>query len=133
METIFEPRNIKEELKKTDLVNFERYTESDSFNILHNSVKDRVLSILKRDRLSRKNDMWLCLLYWIKSGQIKLVIPLSEFYKINKPESISRCRRELIKEAKSGVKELQFLLNDQETLLERENLKNLNTEYFSKN
>ena len=111
-------------------INLDRYKESMDFKKKHLTVKSKVLSILRSDKQARKDDFWLMLLYYVKSGHIKLIIPLEEFSKINKPESISRCRRELIKEAKQGVKELQFLLKDTETLNKRENLENLNHDYY---
>jgi len=106
------------------------FKESIDFTLKHNHVKERVLSILKGDKYARKNDFYLCLVYWIKCGFIKMEIDFKDFNKITKPESISRCRRELISLAKKGNKELQFLLKDSETLNKRDNLQRLNREYY---
>ena len=110
-----------------------RYTnfkESMTFNTKHNTVKEKVKSILRKDRYSRKNDFYLCLLYWIQNGDIQMKVDFKDFKKITKPETISRIRRELISEAKKGNKELKYLLNDEEILEERENLYNLNHQYY---
>jgi len=113
-------------------IRLNKLQESESFNIIHKNVKDRVLSILKGDKYSRKNDFYLCMVYWIKCGFIKMQIDLKDFDKVTKPESISRCRRELIKEAKEGNLDLQFLLKDKEVLDKRETLKELNRRYYAK-
>lgn len=115
---------------KTDYPSLDKFKESIDFNLKHNTVKQRVLSILREDKYARKNDFYLCLLYWIKCGFIQMKVDFKDFDKITKPESISRCRRELILESKRGVKELRWLLNDEETLEKRENLKDLNRGYF---
>lgn len=122
IETFEEPRLLKNPSH--------HFNESSDFSIKHKKVKDRVLSILKSDKYSRKNDFYLCLSYWIKCGFIKMQVDFKDFGKITKPESISRCRRELITEAKKGNNELNFLLTDKEILEERENLKELNEEYY---
>ena len=110
--------------------NDNNFKESMDFKLKHNTVKSRVLSILRQDKYARKDDFYLCLLTWVKSGHIKLIVPLEDFNKINKPESISRCRRQLIEEAKKGNKELNFLLKDTETMELRENYKNLYHDYY---
>ena len=110
-----------------------RYTnfkESMTFNTKHNTVKEKVKSILRKDRYSIKNDFYLCLIYWIQNGDIQMKVDFKDFKKITKPETISRIRRELISEAKKGNKELKYLLNDEEILEERENLKTLNQAYY---
>ena len=109
---------------------YKRLNESDSFKYKHDTLKSKVLQLLKQDKYARKDDFYLCLLTWIKSGHIKLIIPLEDFNKIYKPESISRCRRRLIEEAKKGNKELKFLLKDTETMELRENYKNLYHDYY---
>jgi hypothetical protein len=124
------PVIVKNGLTKTDTYGQERYKDSIGFKFQHETLKSRVLSILRGDKQARKDDFWLCLMIWIKSDNIKLVIPLEDYHKIYKPESISRIRRELIAEAKSGVKELQFLLNNEEILEERDDLEELNHNYY---
>lgn len=106
------------------------FKESNDFKYKHETLKSKVLQLLKQDKYARKDDFYLCLLTWVKSGHIKLIVPLEDFNKINKPESISRCRRQLIEEAKKGVKELNFLLKDTDTLELRENYKNLYHDYY---
>jgi len=96
----------------------------------HLTLKQKVLSIVKQDKLARKDYFWLCLLVWIKSNNIKFIIPLEDYHKMYKPESISRIFRELMEEAKKGKPELQFLLNDTQTLNKRDNLQELNRQYF---
>jgi hypothetical protein len=115
---------------KTEDIDLSRYKESDSFKFRHDKLREQVLSILRTDIQARKNDFWLCLLLWIKKGHIKLVIPLEEFHKINKPESISRARRKLIEQAKKGDKALSFLLNDEITLENREKERINYQEYY---
>jgi len=106
------------------------FKESMTFNTKHNTVKEKVQAILRKDKYSRKNDFYLCLVYWIQNGDIQMKVDFKDFKKITKPETISRIRRELISEAKKGNKELKYLLNDEETLYERENLKTLNQAYY---
>jgi len=106
------------------------FKESITFNTKHNTVKEKVQSILRKDKYSRKNDFYLCLVYWIQNGDIQMKVDFKDFKKITKPETISRIRRELISEAKKGNKELKYLLNDEEILEERENLKTLNQAYY---
>lgn len=119
-EIIEKPRPKISELKETN------------FSLRHNTVKERVKSLLRSDKYSRQNDFYLCLLYWVKMGFITTHIELKDFSKITKPESISRCRRELLKDAKQGDKDLQFLLNDNETLNKRQDLELLNHDYYQK-
>lgn len=92
--------------------NLERFKETE-FSLRHEKVKDRVLSILREDKYSRIDDFYLCLLYWIKTGQIEMKVDFKDFKKITKPESISRCRREIFTMAKKDQK-LKFLLENQD-------------------
>jgi len=102
----------KQKLTKTDFPNKDSLKESMDFKLKHLTLKDRVISLMKRDKLSRKNDFYLCILYWIKCGHIKLIVPLEDFQKINAPESISRCRREIFKEIREGKHpKLKYLIN----------------------
>jgi hypothetical protein len=118
---------------RTDYQDPTKIKESSDFALKHLKVRDRVLSILRSDRYARENDFFLCLLYWTKCGFIKTNIDLKDFNKITKPESISRCRRELVEKAKKGDKELQFLLNNQETLEERKKAEELYHDYYREN
>ena len=122
--------SYEKKLTKTDFPNVDKFKETD-FALKHNTVKDRVKSILREDKYARKNDFYLCLYYWIKCGYIKMEIDFKDFDKITKPETISRIRRELISQAKEGDEELQYLLDDTETLDKRETLKQLNQSYYS--
>ena len=96
------------------------------------TIENRVVSILKGDRYARKKDWWLIILYWAKMGYIKVIIPEEQIGKITPPESITRVKRKLIKEAKEGKEELQFLLKDKENIEIRESHEELYREYFRK-
>jgi len=109
---------------------FSNYKESNDFKLKHLTLKNMVTQILKQDKLARKDYTWLLLLTWIKQGAIKFIIPLEDYGKMYKPESVSRVARELFTEAKKGNIELQFLLKDTETLDKRSNLENLNHDYY---
>lgn len=101
----------RRKLTKTEVPDYDNFKESMDFKFKHDKIQDRVKSILKSDKYARRNDLWLCLLYWIKMGHIKLLIPLEDFSKINPPESISRARRKLLEETKRGMhNDLLFLL-----------------------
>ena len=95
--------------------NLDKFKETD-FSLRHEKVKDRVLSILKEDKYSRVDDFYLCLLYWVKTGQIKINVDFKDFKSITKPESISRARREIFTEARNDPK-LKYLLNNEATEL----------------
>jgi hypothetical protein len=99
--------------------NKNNFKETD-FEIRHNTVKERVKSLLRKDKYARTNDFYLCLLYWISCGHITMNIDFKDWNKITKPESISRCRRQLLTMARRGDKELQFLLKDTKTLNDRD-------------
>lgn len=94
-------------------------------------VKERVLSIVKNDEYARKNYLWLCLVYFAKCGQIKIIIPQEKFHEVNSPETITRAFRKLVEEAKKGDKSLSFLLKDTETLNMRADREGEISEYFS--
>lgn len=114
---------------KTDNYN-DNYKESMDFKFKHTTCKEIVKQILRQDKKARKDYSWLLLLVWIKQGAIKFIIPLEDYKKMYKPESVSRVCRELVESAKKGNKELKWLLNDEETLEKRENLQELNRGYF---
>lgn len=111
---------------------FDNLNESLHFQKNMNTVEERVLSILTHDKYARKKDWWLMTLYWAKMGYIKLIIPESEINKITPPETITRVRRKIMKEAKDGKPDLKFLLNDQENLDIKESHSQLYKEYFRK-
>jgi hypothetical protein len=94
-------------------------TDSLEFQNKFDNVKDRVLSILKRDVYARKNDLWLMLRYWASMGQIKIIVPLDEFAHINAGETITRARRKIFEEAKKNP-DLAWLLTDKEVIEMRE-------------
>ena len=96
----------------TDYPSEDRVKESADFSLRFTNVKDRVASILRTDKFARRNDLWLCILYWVKMGQIKIIVPMEDFTKANDPETISRARRKLVEEAKNGAEELKFLLDE---------------------
>lgn len=97
--------------------NLKNFKETD-FASRHQKVKDRVLSILREDKYSRVDDFYLCLLYWVKTGQIQMKVDFKDFQHITKPESISRARRELYTEARTNP-QLKYLLENKELLEKR--------------
>lgn len=131
---IEKPILVKEIIDKKDRVDtqlFKGNLHETDFSLRHEKVKDRVLSLLRMDKYNRKNDFFLCLNYWIRTGQISVNVDFKDWNKITKPESISRARRELISKAKHGDKELQFLLKDEETLETRKTEEENYKDYFS--
>ncbi len=96
------------------------------------TVKLRVASILKNDSYARRKDWYLTVLYWIKCGYIKLIIPQDKLMTITSPETITRARRKLIEDAKKGDKKLQFLIKDNETISIRESRRKEMKEYFKR-
>ena len=110
--------------------NLDRFKESMNFNTKHNTVKEKVRSLLRQDTYARKNYFYLCLLYWVQNGDITMNIDFKDFSKITKPETISRICRELISEAKNGDESLKWLLKDELTLNQRNELQNLNHDYY---
>lgn len=124
------PEIIEKLSTKTDKPSYDYFKESMAFNTRHNTVKEKVRSILRKDKYARKNYFYLCLLYWVQNGDIQMKVDFKDFSKITKPETISRCCRELVSEAKKGVKELSWLLNDEETLNNRNELSELNRGYY---
>jgi hypothetical protein len=134
IESLGDPYTILKQRRKnkidTETPDNSRLKESDSFEIKFNNIKDRVKSILKFDKLARKNDLWLMLLYYNKMGYIKLQIDLKDFSKINPPESISRARRSLFQEIKQGKHpDLKFLI-DKDMDEVRKEYKELYHDYF---
>lgn len=108
-----------------------RLKESQDFAYRFNTVKERVASIMRTDKFSRKNDLWLLLLYYNKMGYIKLKIDVKEFSKITMPESISRARRKIFQDIREGNNpKMKYLLEDQETLDIRNNQEQHFREYF---
>ena len=112
IEKMGDPRKI---LKgKTEKPDLKRLKVSDSFEKNFDNVKDRVKSILKKDKFARKNDVWLMLVYYSQMGYINLKIDINAFNKINPPESLSRARRSIFSEIKAGQHpDLKYLI-DQE-------------------
>ena len=86
------------------------------------TLRQKVIKILKEDEFARKKDWWLVIRLWAMSGHIKIITPMDKLLEINAPESVSRIRRSLVKEAKAGNKDLKFLIKDKE-LLDDRNLK----------
>jgi len=118
----------------TDNPDLKRLKESESFSLRFKTIKDRVESILRTDKFSRKNDLWLLLLYYNKCGYIKLKIDVNQFNKIAMPESVSRARRKIFQEIREGKNpRMKYLLTDQETLDIRRNQETKYREYFRKN
>jgi hypothetical protein len=109
----------------------EKQLDLDKFQRMHTTLKDLIKHIVKYDKLARKDYVHLCWRVWITSNQVQIISPMKDYSKIYKPDSITRIFRELIREAKKGKEELQFLLKDTETLDKRSNLENLNHEYYN--
>lgn len=104
----------------TEIPNNDRVKESIDFAKKFDNVKDRVKSIIKSDKYSRKNYLWLDILYYVKCGQIKLIVPLEEFQKANSPETINRAFRKLIEETSKGLHpDLKYLLKEEVTEFEQ--------------
>ena len=117
----------------TEVPDLSRLKDSDSFAIKFDNIKDRVISILQFDKFARRNDLWLLLLYYHKMGYLKLQIEVSQFNKINMPESISRARRSIFQEIREGKHpKLNYLLEDTKTLEIRKQQELNYEEYFSK-
>jgi len=93
-------------------------------------VRDKVLSILRNDEDTRKNDLYLCLKYWVKCGMIKVIIPMQDFGRTNAPETISRMRRKLFEEARKGDPDLKFLLKEKEVIEMRSQREEQMKDYF---
>ena len=94
------------------------------------TVKQRVRSIVKNDKDARKNYLWLYMVYLVKCGMIKLIVPLENFNKVNSPETVTRAFRKLVEEAKNGDPSLSFLL-DEETLGARQQEEQNYRNYFA--
>ena len=110
--------------------NERNFKESNTFSIKHNTVKDKVKSLVRFDKYARKDRFYLCLLYWIKNGDITMNVDFKDFKKITKPETITRCFRELKEQANNGNKELRWLLYDEENNEHCELMENLNHDYY---
>lgn len=98
---------IKTKIKQTETyespINPESLKETRGFAKRFPTIKKRVISILRNDKYARKNYLWLCMLYWAKCGQIKIVVPLEKFNQVNSPESITRAFRKIIQEHEDGM------------------------------
>jgi len=100
-------------------INTENLNYTKGFAKRFPTVKKRVVSILKNDEYARRNYLWLCLVYWSKMGQIKIIIPKENFFSVNSSETIGRAFRKVMAEARSGNPKLNFLLKDEETIERR--------------
>lgn len=117
--------------KKPIIPDQDNFNESMIFQKKMSTIEERVKSILRSDKYARKKDWWLILLYWVKMGYIKIVVPLENLNKITPPESITRVKRRLISMAKKGDKELRWLLNDLENIQIREEHEQLYHNYYA--
>lgn len=120
---------IENKYLETEKIEKPKY-DSSKFEREHMTLKELIKHIVKYDKLARKDYFHLCLRVWISSNQIQLIVPMSSYNKIYKPDSITRIFRELMTQAKKGNEELQFLLKDTETIDKRDNLENLNHNYY---
>lgn len=128
VETIEKIKGI--DVKKLEINKINDLEETKGFATRFKTVKDKVLSIVRNDEYARKDYFYLCLLFWIKTGAIKLIVPLDKFFYITKPESISRAYRSLVSDAKKGNPQLRFLLKDEETINNRQEIAEEIREYF---
>lgn len=90
------PNNHKECVSYKSPVNPESLTATRGFAKRFPTVKARVISILKHDTYARRNYLWLCMVYWAKCDQIKVVVPLDKFNQVNSPETICRAFRDIM-------------------------------------
>lgn len=90
--------NSKELISYKSPINPDILRETQGFAKRFPKVKDRVLSILKHDNYARENYLWLCMVYWAKCGQIKVVVPLDKFAEVNSPETVTRAFRSIMSE-----------------------------------
>ena len=111
----------KGKLTKTEEPSIDIETLNKRFDRRFQTVREKVIKILREDEFARKKDWWLTIRLWAMSGHIKIITPMDKLIEINAPESISRIRRSLVNEAKNGNKDLKFLLKDKETLIDHEN------------
>jgi len=122
IEIMGDPVKIAKNVKRTETSKQETPDLSDlnkKFDKRFQTVREKVIKILKEDEFARKKDWWLVIRLWASSGHIKLITPMDKLLEINAPESVSRIRRSLIKEAKNGNQDLKFLLKDNDILDDR--------------
>ena len=136
MVEVFERGNIEKvekpiNLSPTEFPDNSRIKESMDFAIKHKTILERVKSILRYDKLARKDYWWLQALFYAKCGFIKELMVLENFRRKPSPESINRCRRELFKKAKGGDKELAWLLTDKEFIEDIKKEEELYRNYYS--
>lgn len=120
--------NLKEELLSTD--KYKKYLE---FENQHHTLKELVKKIVYYDKEARSDYTKLLIQVWLSQNAIQFIIPMKDYNKMYKAESVSRVFRELMTDARSGAPELQFLLKDTETLDKRSNLEELNHKYYQEN
>ena len=92
------PSRITECISYKSPLNPDCLQETKGFAKRFPTVKARVLSILKHDTYARRNYLWLCMVYWAKCGQIKVVVPLDKFNQVNSPETVTRAFRDIMME-----------------------------------
>lgn len=92
------PTNAQECISYKSPINPDALKMTSGFAKRFPTVKARVISILKHDTYARRNYLWLCMLYWAKCGQIKVVVPLDKFNQVNSPETINRAFRQIMKD-----------------------------------
>ncbi|MEK6935977.1 MAG: hypothetical protein AABW67_04250 [Nanoarchaeota archaeon] len=110
---VYIEKNHKKEFTPTSMPSEEKVIDSMDFKLKFDNVKDRVKSIIKGDKYSRENYLWLDILYYSKMGMLKMLVPLEDFQKANSPETINRAFRKIIEETKQGQhQDLRFLLNN---------------------
>lgn len=114
------------EITPTGRPNNDKVKDSLDFKFKFNNVKDRVKSIYKSDKYSRRNYLWLDILYYAKMGMLKLLVPLEDFAKANSPETINRASRTLMGEVDKGMHpDLKFLLKEDIIPVRREREKEM--------
>ena len=130
-----EPEMIKavdnRKITPTDIPDNNRIKESMDFAEKHKTILEQVKSILRYDKLARKDYWWLQAILYSKCGFIKEIAVLERFRNKPSPESISRCRRELYKMARKGDPDLRWLLDDKKFIEEMKNEEELYRDYYS--
>lgn len=126
-------REIVKIEKPGDRPEEERLVATRGFAKRFPDVEKRVEKILREDRYARKNYLWLCMVYWAKMNQIKIVVPMERFHTVNPPETICRASRRLFEKAIKGEKKLSYLMKDMDNIDQRKETELEVHEFFSSN
>lgn len=100
---------IETPAKKLDVDKIEKIR---GFYKINETLRENIIKILKEDKYTRNNATFLCLVYWAKMNQIKILIPQDKFGEMTPTESITRALRKIKEQAREGDPELSFLLKN---------------------